>query len=337
VIKEGSGKDLSQSRVGNGRPSAWQVKTFRTHDPDEALAYLSRDTYHVVSRIVLDRRSAFAFSRTELDLGRLRIIQAKSTSLQMNFTPSLLSLTVSERGQSLIKYRGTEVASARGDAAIVGYGRSPESSTLDIPSGSSRYGVALEPNEILNQFPADERLAQKIGQPFRLDLSDPLGANYHRALNFIRHQPTPQNELVRAAYDEILLHGIVSIFARYLTGDTPPERYDPAPSHIRRACEMIRARVSEPIRIADIAAELGISARHLQAGFRRHLGSTPHQFLRNCRLEEARRMLSAALPGQNATTIAYDCGFGHLSDFAHDYRNRFGESPSETLRRAKHL
>jgi transcriptional regulator GlxA family with amidase domain len=46
-------------------------------------------------------------------------------------------------------------------------------------------------------------------------------------------------------------------------------------------------------------------------------------------------MLSAAPPGLTATTIAYDCGFAHLGEFAQSYRSRFGEHPSETLRRAK--
>ena len=87
--------------------------------------------------------------------------------------------------------------------------------------------------------------------------------------------------------------------------------------------------------VREIARELGISPRHLQSGFRRHVGATPHQFLRDCRLDEAHRLLSAAAPGQTTTTIAYECGFGHLGAFAHDYRSRFGETPSETLRRRR--
>ena len=110
---------------------------------------------------------------------------------------------------------------------------------------------------------------------------------------------------------------------------------DPGTVYIRRACEMIRARVSEPIRIAELAEELGVSPRYLQSGFRRHLGTTPHQFLRDCRLDEAHRMLSTAPPGSTATAIAYDCGFGHLGEFAQYYRSRFGEKPSETMRRGR--
>jgi transcriptional regulator GlxA family with amidase domain len=41
------------------------------------------------------------------------------------------------------------------------------------------------------------------------------------------------------------------------------------------------------------------------------------------------------LAGQTTTSIAYECGFGHLGNFAQVYRSRFGESPSETLRRSR--
>jgi transcriptional regulator GlxA family with amidase domain len=89
------------------------------------------------------------------------------------------------------------------------------------------------------------------------------------------------------------------------------------------------------VRIADIAAILGISTRHLQAGFRNHLWTTPQRFLRDCRLDLANRRLAAAQPGETTTAIAYECGFGHLGDFAQSYRSRFGESPSETLRQGR--
>ena len=44
--------------------------------------------------------------------------------------------------------------------------------------------------------------------------------------------------------------------------------------------------------------------------------------------------LLLASSGETVTTIAIDCGFVHLGEFSRDYRNRFGETPLETLRRA---
>ncbi|MET0483715.1 MAG: helix-turn-helix domain-containing protein [Aestuariivirgaceae bacterium] len=128
---------------------------------------------------------------------------------------------------------------------------------------------------------------------------------------------------------------MVSLFSPIIAEDKV-RAPDPGPSHLKRACELIRANVGEPVRISEIALQLGISPRHLQAGFRQHLGTTPQRFLRDCRLDEANRRLSAAKPGVTTTSIAYDCGFGHLGEFAQCYRLRFGESPSETLRRSLH-
>ena len=62
---------------------------------------------------------------------------------------------------------------------------------------------------------------------------------------------------------------------------------------------------------------------------------TPMEFLRHVRMRLARQRLLHARPGDSVTGIATRCGFAHLGRFAVDYKRRFGESPSETLERAK--
>jgi transcriptional regulator GlxA family with amidase domain len=57
--------------------------------------------------------------------------------------------------------------------------------------------------------------------------------------------------------------------------------------------------------------------------------------LRRVRLAQARADLEAPGPNTSVTNVAYDCGFSHLGRFAQEYARRFGESPSETLRRAR--
>jgi adenylate cyclase len=61
---------------------------------------------------------------------------------------------------------------------------------------------------------------------------------------------------------------------------------------------------------------------------------TPWAYLRALRLFAARRALSA-LTGDPITSIALSAGYTHLSRFACDYRERFGELPSETRRQAR--
>jgi AraC-like DNA-binding protein len=78
-----------------------------------------------------------------------------------------------------------------------------------------------------------------------------------------------------------------------------------------------------------------MSPRSIQAGFRQDLDTTPTAFIRSRRLEQVRRTLLEALPGDgvNVTDVAQRWGFTHLSNFSLMYRKEFGESPSQTLRR----
>jgi len=314
--------------------SPWPSKSFETDDPDEVVGYLNGQNRSVVRAITpLDKTTKFVFTRKELDLGRVSLVHSTSSPIQIHtINSSVLTVVVSERGNSLFKVGRTEVASRNGDAAIA----------AATTSGDGIFQSLSEDSRFLLQLPRQHFLAESQAEkgsivrsfPARIELSTPVAASFHRALNYVWQQQGSVNALLRAAYDEILLYGLVSLLTPSLCGGEATGRPGPGEHYVRRACELISARSGEPLRMADIAAELGIGPRHLQSGFRRHLGITPHQFLRDCRLDEANRRLGLARPGDTATAIAYDCGFGHLGEFAQSYRLRFGESPSETLRRS---
>lgn len=106
------------------------------------------------------------------------------------------------------------------------------------------------------------------------------------------------------------------------------------PAMIRRAEAFIRAHAAAAIGLDEIAHAAGASARSLQAGFRRFRDTTPTAFVRAVRLEAARRALANG-NGSSVTDIALENGFGHLGKFARVYKERFGETPSETWRRGR--
>lgn len=107
----------------------------------------------------------------------------------------------------------------------------------------------------------------------------------------------------------------------------------PAPFYVRRVEEYIRAHAEEPISLAELIEESGVSARSLHAGFRRFRDATPMGYLKNYRLAMARKALKAGgQGGVSVTNVALACGFTHLSKFARDYHERYGERPSDTLR-----
>ncbi|MEU8193218.1 AraC family transcriptional regulator [Microbispora amethystogenes] len=107
-----------------------------------------------------------------------------------------------------------------------------------------------------------------------------------------------------------------------------------APPTVRRAVRLIEDHADEPLTVEDIAEAVGVSARALQEGFRRHLEKTPMGYLREVRLDRARAELAVTDPvAATVTDVAYRWGFAHLGRFSLAYRQRFGESPSDTLRR----
>jgi AraC-like DNA-binding protein len=105
-----------------------------------------------------------------------------------------------------------------------------------------------------------------------------------------------------------------------------------APRFIREARNWIDANSHLPITVGDIAHAMGLSTRSLYSGFRKYLSQTPMEYLKDTRLRRVRDELLSAREQKNVTAIAVEWGFTHLSNFAQDYRRKFGELPSQTKR-----
>jgi len=315
-------------------PSSWRRRIVTSESVD-LLNHLNLSTHTTVRKVVpLSATTDFFFSRDQMDLGRVSLVHVRCTPVQLDVLPSThLIVVISENGQSLYRGRGLEVASSRGNAAIIpNYGES-----LYRSSDDSRFAVQVSYDvwAELTQTGHGSSIRARLNKPVQLDLTSGQAMQFRCAMNFVWSQNAPESAILRAALDEVMLHGLVGLIAPAISDQGQDRMTDPGVDRIQRACEILRSKVGDPIRIADIARELGVGVRHLQAGFKRHLAISPLQFLRECRLDQAHRRLSNPLPGETTTSIAFDCGFAHLGDFAQDYRRRFGEVPSETLRRHK--
>ncbi len=84
--------------------------------------------------------------------------------------------------------------------------------------------------------------------------------------------------------------------------------------------------------VAELSRESGASVRTLRRGFQERFGVSPKAYLLAQRLNGARRDLRSATQSQIITDVANSWGFWHMGQFAADYRNMFGELPSQTLR-----
>src|SRR5437879_7187678 len=110
-------------------------------------------------------------------------------------------------------------------------------------------------------------------------------------------------------------------------------RTSPLPRGVRRALEAMRANVGHDWTVADLAAAAGQSGRTLQRQFKVFLGKTPWTVLTDLRFEAARRELLLGLPETKMMDVALRHGFSHYGRFSVEYRRRFDETPSTTLKR----
>ena len=100
------------------------------------------------------------------------------------------------------------------------------------------------------------------------------------------------------------------------------------PSAIARVTRSVRAierRSDSALGLGSLAREARLSPYHFLRTFERMTGITPHQYVRRARLRDAASRLAAER--EKVLDIAYDCGFGDVSNFNRAFRSEFGVSP----------
>lgn len=104
-----------------------------------------------------------------------------------------------------------------------------------------------------------------------------------------------------------------------------------APLHARdrrRAVEAalwIDAHAAQPLTLDEMARQAGVSAFHFLRLFSRAIGASPHQYLVRARLRHAAHALAHG--DRPVTEIAYEVGFGDLSNFVRSFHRAAGLSP----------
>jgi AraC-like DNA-binding protein len=110
----------------------------------------------------------------------------------------------------------------------------------------------------------------------------------------------------------------------------------PAAQDRRRAVEAalwIDTSCDQPIDLEAAARQAGLSAFHFLRLFAKVLGVTPHQYLLRARLRRAACLL--ADDDKPVTDIAYEVGFGDLSNFVRSFRRAAGVSPRDFRKATK--
>src|SRR5919107_4524945 len=102
---------------------------------------------------------------------------------------------------------------------------------------------------------------------------------------------------------------------------------------IARALERLRKDFDRPLRIEDIARELGMSVSGFHHHFRVVTAMSPLQFQKRMRLQEARHLMLAE--DLDAASAGYRVGYSDASHFTREYKRLFGAPPMRDMERLR--
>lgn len=106
--------------------------------------------------------------------------------------------------------------------------------------------------------------------------------------------------------------------------------------HVRRTAAgvaWLKRNALRPIRMAELAREMRMSASTTHAWFKAVTGMSPLQFQKQLRLQEARRILLAETT--DAATASRRVGYESPSQFSREYRRLFGAPPLRDVERLR--
>lgn len=103
--------------------------------------------------------------------------------------------------------------------------------------------------------------------------------------------------------------------------------------HIASAIQRLRQDFDQPLRIEQLAGELGMSVSSFHHQFKSVTAMSPLQFQKQLRLQEARRLMLGE--DLDATSAAYRVGYNDASHFNREYKSVFGVPPMRDVQRLR--
>ncbi len=104
---------------------------------------------------------------------------------------------------------------------------------------------------------------------------------------------------------------------------------------IVEAIQRIRKDFDKPLRIEDLARDLGMSVSSFHQHFKAVTDMSPLQFQKQLRLQEARRLMLG--DDIDATSAGFRVGYDDASHFSREYKRLFGAPPMRDVERLRDI
>jgi AraC-like DNA-binding protein len=98
---------------------------------------------------------------------------------------------------------------------------------------------------------------------------------------------------------------------------------------IKRAKDIIVARMTEPPTLQELSNEINLSLKKLKAGFKQIYGDTVYGFLLHHKMDYARKLLESQ--DYNVNEVGLKVGYSTSSHFIAAFKKRFGTTPKKYI------
>lgn len=330
----------SQGSLYKGTPLKGR-ELCNTHDFDELGRHIGRvllpHSCKVISERAARERAVFHHaSLSDISVNYLRYGTEATVNVdQLGFF--LIEIPLS--GSSETQYGKASVSTHVGVGAVVSPYR----------QFSTRWNAECSKLLIkINRLALEQHLATMLGRDLQsplefemgIDLQTPERVSLLNMVQWLVGELDNPLSLVHQApmgyaqYEQMLMWVLLNTQPNNYSAELAARKPTAAPHYVHCVEEYLNAHSAEAITLSQLVEVSGVSGRTLLEGFRRYKGTSPMKYLKSLRMERVHQELKAADPSrQKVTEIALAWGFTQLGKFSVEYKQRFGESPSDTLKK----
>lgn len=304
----------------------------RPHDWDEASEVVS-DAYfpHVLTPLSKGSNADHMVVNT-VDLGPIRIARigwGAEVSIETDH-PGAYAINIPLGGRLESRTARDSVVSTPGLATV----NPPDTPTLITrwSSACTIVGVRIDRDHLHREL-GRVMARPDVRLPAQIDLRAAAGAGWLRMVRAVHAEADDEGLWRNPIVAQQLSGALTSALVLAAIGEPDGDHQQIRPRIVTRVVDAVHADPSRAWTAADMADAAGVSVRRLQEGFREYVGMSPREYLNDVRLVRVNSELSDPGAVISVTDVAMKWGFTHTGRFAASYRRKYGESPSDTLRR----
>jgi transcriptional regulator GlxA family with amidase domain len=206
----------------------------------------------------------------------------------------------------------------------------------------AQLGLMISTSDIMRELELllDQPVRRPVEFARRLDLTTTASRSWLSLLGVLAREAGHADgllghRLALANVQRLLIQGLLLTQPHSYTDALGNDGRSASEAVVKRATDLMHGQPEWVWTTTELARATGVSARALQKAFARSGELPPMTYLRHLRLHRVRAELAAASRTASSaavTAVAGRWGFVHLGRFAQQYRELFGEAPSQTLR-----